>query len=206
MASNYDNASWFYDRLSRVVYGKALINAQNAFLHLIPAKSNILIAGGGTGRIIEDIATIHPSGLQITYVEISKKMMALSKERNTGKNNIHYINAAVESAGLEPGFDVVITPFLMDNFTPETFDKVFSTLHHLLKPAGLWLNTDFQLTGKWWQKLLLTTMYSFFNLLGCMETSYLPAIKQRFKISGYEITDEKTFFGDFMITTAYIKK
>ncbi|MES2277835.1 MAG: class I SAM-dependent methyltransferase [Bacteroidota bacterium] len=205
MASNYDNAAWFYDRLSRIIYGKALITAQTAFLYLIPANSNILIAGGGTGWLIEAISKLHPSGLNITYVELSEKMMALSKKRNTGANTVIYINAPIEEASLQAGFDVIITPFLLDSLSPATFDKVFNTLDSLLKTTGIWLNTDFQLTGKWWQPILLKCMYIFFRMIGCVENVELPLIKQRFNRNGYQPQKEQTFFGEFIAATIYKK-
>lgn len=205
MPSNYDNAAWFYDRLSRLVYGRALINAQSALLPLIPANAKILAVGGGTGWIIEEITKIHPAGLTIVYVELSENMMSLSRQRNPGDNKIIYINSPVEEASLNNDFDVVITSFLFDNFLPETFNRVFYHLHNLLKPGALWINTDFQLSGKWWQPLLLKSMYLFFKLLGCMEAKKLKDVKPYFKKESYQILTQKSFFKDFILTTAYKK-
>ncbi|MDB5150556.1 MAG: methyltransferase protein, partial [Mucilaginibacter sp.] len=121
MAANYDNSAWFYDRLSRLIYGRALVNAQVYLLNFVPAGSKILIAGGGTGWILEELSKIHPAGLDITYVEISANMTALSQKRQTGQNEVVFINEAVEKVKLLLlDFDVVITPFLFDNFVDET--------------------------------------------------------------------------------------
>ncbi len=206
MAANYDNSAWFYDRLSRVVFGQALVRAQTYFLNLIPANSNVLIAGGGTGWILEEIAKVHPSGLNIVYVEMSQKMMALSKKRNTANNTITYINAPVEQSGLTGKFDFMITPFLLDSLSDSTLNSVFASLNFLLHPQGLWLNTDFQLSGKWWQRVLLKTMYIFFKLIGCTVVMRLPQIKQRFELEGYMTVNEQTFFGDFIVSTLYKKQ
>jgi spermidine synthase len=84
MAGNYDNSASFYDGLSRLVFGRTLIAAQVAFLSSIPKNAKVLIIGGGTGWILEEITRLYPSGLTITYVEISANMMALSQKRNTG--------------------------------------------------------------------------------------------------------------------------
>src|SRR5665213_550548 len=100
MASNYDNSAWFYDRLSRVIYGRALIRSQVYLLPCIPAGATILIAGGGTGWILEEIANIYPSGLKIVYAEISAKMMAFSRKRNAGNNEVIFINLPVENIQL----------------------------------------------------------------------------------------------------------
>ncbi|UOE50196.1 class I SAM-dependent methyltransferase [Mucilaginibacter sp. SMC90] len=205
MAANFDNSAWFYDRLSRLVYGKALVNSQVYLLNFVPVNSTILIAGGGTGWILDELTKIHPAGLQITYVEISANMLALSKKRTTGQNEVVFINDAVENVKLTAGFDVVITPFLFDNFVNETVDNVFNHLHNLLKPGGLWLNADFQLTGRWWQNVMLKSMFIFFRLLCGIEASKLPAIEKRFNAAGYAVVDDKTFFGDFIVARVYRK-
>lgn len=204
-SSNYDNAAWFYDRLSRLIYGKSLINAQLYLLTYIPANSNILIAGGGTGWILEEITRLHPSGLSITYVELSEKMMTLSRKRNTGDNQVTYINKAVQDVELPNNFDVIITAFLFDNFKGDTLQKVFSNLDNHLKLDGLWLNTDFQLTGKWWQNALLKSMLLFFRILCGIEATTLPDIDGTFRQNGYKTIEGKMFFGEFISSKAYRK-
>lgn len=205
MAANYNNAARFYDGLSRVVYGKALVEAQVYLLRYIAPNSNILIVGGGTGWILEEIALIHPSGLHITYVEASDKMLALSQQRKVGNNQVIYINEAIENVTGLNNFDVIITPFLFDNFTPEKLETVFAHLHPLLKPKGLWLNTDFQLTGQWWQNVLLKSMLLFFKVLCGVESSKLPDFEKQFELYSYQVISNKTFFGEFIAAKAYRK-
>ena len=205
MAANYNNSAWFYDKLSRLIYGKALIKAQVYLLDNIPAGSKILIAGGGTGWILEEIAKLYPSGLKISYVEISTNMIALSKKRITGENNVDFINAPVEDVPLPTDYDVVITPFLFDNFTEENLRKIFKHIHQSLKPGGLWLNTDFKLTGKWWQRILLRSMILFFRVICRIEATRLPDIEKRFNETGYAIVKQGSFFGEFILSTAYQK-
>ena len=202
MAGNYDNSASFYDSLSRLVFGKALVNAQVYLLPHIPANSNILIVGGGTGWILEEITKLQPSGLSITYVEISVKMMALSQQRNTGQNKVSYINQAMEQVDLPADFDVVITPFLFDNFTEENLPGIFSRIHKTLKPEGILFYTDFQLTGKWWQYAMLKSMLLFFKILCGVESWHLPDVAKQFSEYGYEVVEEKNFFGDFVVTKA----
>jgi ubiquinone/menaquinone biosynthesis C-methylase UbiE len=205
MPANYNNSAWFYDRLSRMVYGKALIRAQVYLLKHIPTNANILIAGGGTGWILEELTKLHPSGLKIKYVEVAPKMMLLSKKRNAGNNEIIFINDAIENISLSADFDVVITPFLFDNFTEQTLKKVFNHVHTSLKTGGIWLNTDFQLTGKWWQKILLKSMFLFFKVLCNIEASQLPDTEKRFMQHSYQVIAQHTFFKDFIVSKVFKK-
>jgi len=206
MTSNYDNSAFFYDRLSRVVYGQALVNAQLYLLQAVPPNSSVLIVGGGTGWILEELSTIHYSGLNITYVEISSRMTALAKKCNTGINKVNFIIDAIENTPLNKIYDVVITPFLFDNFTEQTLRKTFSHIHQQLKPKGLWLCADFQLTGPLWQKALLKSMYFFFKILCGIETLKLPKIEDQFTKHGYRNIASKTFYSQFILSTRYQKK
>jgi ubiquinone/menaquinone biosynthesis C-methylase UbiE len=205
MPANYDNAALFYDKLSRLIFGEALIRSQVYLLPFIPAGANILIVGGGTGWILEEIAKVHPSGLDITYVELSAKMTALSRKRKVGDNQLVFVNDAIENVRLDADYDVVITPFLFDNFTEGNLPEVFGHIHQALKQNGLWLCTDFQITGALWQKALLKSMYLFFKLLCGIETTKLPDITTQFAKHGYKKKSAKTFFADFMMSTQYQK-
>ncbi|WP_342645796.1 class I SAM-dependent methyltransferase [Mucilaginibacter sp. CSA2-8R] len=205
MSANYDNASWFYERLSKLVFGNAQVNAQEYFLKLIPTGSSILIIGGGTGQILESIAKLYPSELHITYVEISANMMALSRKRNTAENDVVYITQDIGSLSLTQKFDVIITAFLFDNFSTQELHKIFPRIHQCLKPEGLWLNTDFQLTGPIWQKAMLKTMYYFFRVLNAVKVTQLPDTTKTFINYRYELLGQKPFYRNFITANAYKK-
>jgi spermidine synthase len=205
MASNYDNAAWFYDGLSRLIYGKTIVKAQVYLLQYIQPNSTILIVGGGTGWILEELSHIYSTGLKITYVEVSAKMIALSQKRDIGDNRVVFLNDAIQNISELPHFDVIITPFLFDNFNEFTLKIVFDHLNNLLKSDGLWLNTDFQLTGRWWQSKLLKSMLLFFKLLCRIESTHLLDIGPYFIQSNYKIIVNKTFFGDFITSKVYTR-
>lgn len=205
MPANYDNSAWFYDKLSRLVYGDALIKAQVYLVQFIPENATVLIVGGGSGWILEEIAKIHPAGLRITYVEVSSKMIALAKKRNAGGNEVTFSNKAVEDLSFETGFDLVLTPFLFDSFSYQTMKSVFEHIHALLRPAGIWLYSDFRSTGKWWQQVMLKTMLKFFKLVCNIEASQLPDVEGQFESHRYRVVEGRSFFDDFVISTVYRK-
>jgi ubiquinone/menaquinone biosynthesis C-methylase UbiE len=206
MTSNYDNSAYFYDRLSHVIFGQALVKSQVYLLRFVPPNSSVLIVGGGTGWILEEMTNMHYSGLEITYVEISAKMTTLAKKRTTGINKITFINDAIENTNIDRQYDVVITPFLLDSFTEDTLEKTFAHMHQQLKPKGLWLICDFQLTGIQWQKILLKTMYLFFKIVCRIETFTMPTIENQFTKRNYAKLDNRTFYADFIISSVYKKE
>ncbi|MES1218101.1 MAG: methyltransferase domain-containing protein, partial [Bacteroidota bacterium] len=96
MPDNYDKIAKYYDQLSRVVFGRTLIQAQKALLKFITPGTNILIIGGGTGIILEEISKIYSSDLTITYVEISRNMIEIAEKRNWKQNEVYFIHQPVE--------------------------------------------------------------------------------------------------------------
>lgn len=207
MTSNYNSIAPFYDLLSKAVFGDAIINAQKFFLAEIPAKSTVLIVGGGTGWILEEIAKVHSEGLLIVYVEPSEKMISMSGKRNKGFNKVIFINETVQEAELYNHFDIVITSFLFDNFSSNTLHQVFQKINRHLVSGALWLFADFQQLKKrvLWQTLLLKVMYLFFKLVCGIEANKLPDTAALFYQYNYKSVSSKTFFRNFIFSCVYKK-
>ncbi len=205
MATNYDSIASVYDLLSRIVYGKAIINAQVSLLKFIPPGSRILIVGGGTGWILEKLAEQQNSGLSIDYVESSTRMIALSEKRNYGLNAVNFINLPVESFEGKSLYDVVFTPFFFDNFKQDKIEPIFNGLNRLLKNNGVWLYADFvhnDNESRLWQKLLLKTMYFFFHVTCNIETNELVNMEGYFHATHNKIY-ECSFYSGFIKATAW---
>lgn len=208
MLNNYDNIARHYDFLSRLVFSKSQMKAQVNQLKYISAKNKILIVGGGTGWILEEIAAIYPSGLKIVYVEISAKMIAISRKRNCGQNEVVFVNSGIEEFESDEHFDVISTPFLFDNFSEERAAGVFRLLDSFLKDKGLWLMVDFTLDEKspaWWKRLFLKLMYTFFKMAGNVEAKNLVNMKPYFNKAAYQSVEEVLYYGGFINATVYKK-
>jgi ubiquinone/menaquinone biosynthesis C-methylase UbiE len=203
MTTNYDKIAGSYDLISRAVYGKALVSAQVCLLQYVPANSRVLIVGGGTGWILEEIAQIH-SGLTIDYVESSAKMIALSEKKDHGTNHINFINLPAEDYITEERYDVILTPFFFDNFKTDKIQLLFAKLNTLLKQEGRWLYVDFVDNGRFWQKLLLKTMYLFFKITTGIETQELINMNPFFDPRYHKII-ELLHYHNFIRSVVYQK-
>jgi len=109
MLNNYDRIATNYDRLSRLVFGKSIIRAQQALLPFVSSPARILIVGGGTGWILEEIAKHCPSGLAIDYVEISSNMLDLARRRDCRENQVTFVHTGIEDYAAPMKYDVVRT-------------------------------------------------------------------------------------------------
>ncbi|WP_343523366.1 class I SAM-dependent methyltransferase [Pedobacter sp.] len=208
MNNNYDKIAAYYDTLSRLVFFKSQVIAQVNQLQYLPKDGSVLIVGGGTGWILEEIAKVHPGGLKIVYVEISGKMIALSQKRNYKNNVVTFVNIGIEDFKTDVSFDVILTPFLFDNFAEQRAAKVFELLNTYLKNNGLWFLVDFSLqnnNGNWWKLLLLRSMYGFFKLLRIVEANQLTDMNPYFLNAGYQVLELRFYYRGF-IKAAIFKK
>jgi ubiquinone/menaquinone biosynthesis C-methylase UbiE len=208
MRNDYNTIAPWYDRLSRLVFGRAQVAAQTVLLPYIEAGSRILIVGGGSGWILEELSKIHSSGLKIVYVEISKEMIHLSRKRRAGQHEIVFVERAVENYEPDGMFDVVFTAFLFDNFKEEKAHSVFSLLHNCLKPTGKWLFVDFQYTvGKhgWWQWLFLKIMLCFFKVVSKIEATTLVDMQPSFREAHYKELFKLISYRTFIRSVVYQK-
>jgi len=186
-----------------MVFGKRLINAQRFLLEGIPGGATVMIVGGGTGWILEEIAKVHPSGLTVTYIDASAKMTALAQQRNAGNNKVNFITAPVETTDTGIKYDVVITPFFFDNFNEDTSRKIFAHIDRQLGAQGIWLYCDFLETKVLWQRAVLKLMYVFFRLFCGIEAARLPGIKACFSDFHYKVAGQKTFVNGFVEAQIY---
>jgi ubiquinone/menaquinone biosynthesis C-methylase UbiE len=209
MKNNYDRVVEFYDLLGKVVFGDALMRAQRSVLHFIPQQAKVLIIGGGTGEILEEITRLHAKGINIIFIEISKKMIDKAAQRNIGSNEVRFVHNAIEDYGTGERFDVIITSFLFDNFKQEKAELVFKKLDNLLLPDGKWLFTDFDidqnLSGSW-QKWLLKSMYLFFKIFSNVEANKLPNMASLFDNAGYQQIFQKFHFRRFINSAVFQKR
>jgi ubiquinone/menaquinone biosynthesis C-methylase UbiE len=204
MKRSYDVIASFYDNLSTLVFGNAVKRSQRFLINFIKEESNVLIIGGGTGWIIEELSTIN--SLKITYIDSSERMISRAKERNTGNNNVEFINKSIFDFELVTKYDVVITPFLFDNFSGESIEIIIDKINKNLQQNALWLHVDFSTNNKSiWQNILVKLMYIFFRTVCNIEATKLEETESKFKRRGFKIIASKFFYSNFICSVVYSK-
>lgn len=205
--NNYDFIAPYYDRLSRMLFFKSQTKAQKEQLSFIENNQKILIVGGGTGWILEEIANIRQN-LQITYVEISANMLELAKKRKCGNNKVNFVHLPIEHFTDNVNYDVILTAFLFDNFGKDKVEYVFLALHQKLKKKGVWLFSDFSDHYKTniWQYFLLKLMYLFFGKVSSVAATELINMSPYFIEKGYASITEKYYYGSFIKAVVYRKE
>lgn len=204
--NNYNRVAGIYDRLAGIIFGSAISRSQFSLLRYPLPGPRVLIAGGGTGALLEELGKTEAIPLQITFVELSERMLHKAQKRNAGIHEVRFICGAAEQLNTGHSFDVIITPFLFDNFTPGKAREVFSHLDNMLAPGGTWLFTDFCIypDSPWWHSLLLRLMYCFFKILAAVEANHLPDTGSLFA-TGYACEKELFFYRNFIRSALYRK-
>ena len=173
---NFNGITPLYDTLAFIVFGRKLRQAQLVWLDQIPANASILIVGGGTGWLLEQVL-IRCQPKRIVYLDTSARMVARASRRIIRRAVLGSVDFRVgNETSLKPGeeFDVILTPFVLDLFTEQTLrSQLIPRLRNVLKSDGLWLVTDFIQTNVWWQKLLLWSMLRFFWITASIEVQHL---------------------------------
>ncbi len=207
MRNNYNSIATYYDKISRVVFQRSIIKAQAYLLEFIKDNDKVLLVGGGTGWILEEISKLQKKNVSVVYVEKSSKMMELSKKRKFENIEVEFVQGAVETFTTQEHFDIILTPFLFDNFIEEKIKYVFKKLDVYLKQKGFWLYADFvndQENKKAWQQVFLKTMYVFFRVTANIETQKLVDLKLYFA-EKYVMITQQFYYKRFIQAAAYRK-
>ncbi|MFT2009067.1 class I SAM-dependent methyltransferase [Pontibacter sp. 13R65] len=161
--------------------------AQQALLPYIAEQDRVLLIGGGSGWLLEQILLHHPK-LKLLYLEASPKMLQMAQNRYRRLQvSGHQVEFRLGTEALlheTDVFDVIFTPFLLDLFLPHRLHLLMNRLANSLAPEGLWLFSDFWPVATpplWWQQLLLKSMYTFFGMVSQVRARSLPDFKSHFE-------------------------
>lgn len=201
--NGFDAIAGIYDRLAGLVYGKSIVQAQLYFLDRVPPKARVLIVGGGTGWLLKALLLKCPD-CTVWYVEASEQMQIATQRNVAGlAERVHFIHGTEQAipAGLQ--VDVVITHFYLDLFAENSLPDIVEHLLSFLRSRGLWLVADFVYRGRWWQALLLRTMFFFFRITSGIESKQLADWHTVLLNGGLQENGSEFFFKGFIRSAIY---
>jgi ubiquinone/menaquinone biosynthesis C-methylase UbiE len=212
---NFDSVALWYDTLAAWIFGKAIRQAQLETIAWIPDGSAVLIIGGGTGWLLQELLA-RKKLQKVVYLEASGRMLDLTRKKLKGLSPA--LTATVElrhgtEQRLNPAepFDVIVTHFFLDIFAPARLQQVTASLKKVLNPHGLWLITDFRLSGTqtglryWWKKVLVRSMYLFFRIFCRISGKTLPDFEHVFTELGMQPAHKKYFYRGLIFSAVYTR-
>lgn len=195
--NGFDWLSPVYDFLARLIYGSSIQNSQSYLLKDLRAGASVLIMGGGTGWILNEIHRRQPS-VTITFVDTSIGMIQRAKRRSGNIPGITFIHGNVHHVPAKK-FDVIILPFFLDMFSQNLKKEVEAICEMSCKDTQ-WLITDFISTGKAWQNVLLFVMYRFFRIACSIEATHLPDWRGTLSQMNFSTHESKSFHNGFILS------
>ncbi|MCC9138578.1 class I SAM-dependent methyltransferase [Pontibacter silvestris] len=210
--SGFDRVAPFYDRLARLVFGKALQKAQLALLPHLSPKARVLLIGGGSGWLLEQLLSAHKH-LNIYYLEASPAMLKLAEQRYRQYKQQHTCKVTFrvgteQVLQVQDQFDIIITPFLLDLFPEQRLSQLMKKLNASLVSGGKWFFTDFSPVRQpppLWQRLLEKSMYHFFRVLSDVKAQEFPDYTRHFQTLKLQQEHQYVFYGSMIQSKVYAK-
>lgn len=189
MKNDFDKVAGVYDPLARLVFGSKLDDAQQFFLNGLEKKANVLILGGGTGRILEWLPK--QKELDVTFVELSHSMLEKAKKRDSNAKSTSFIHK--NGLATSGQFNYVITNFFFDCFSQEQLDEMIKHVVSMLDVEGKLFVTDFKDNDRLKDQWINRLMHWFFKLITNLESKALKDISNTIEAHGLVRTAYKSF-------------
>lgn len=198
--NGFDYLAPIYDPLVNFIFGHSIKRATVFYFEQIKDGDKVLILGGGTGWILEEL---NGKNISVKYVDSSKRMLEKAKKKKVAFD-AEFFSEIKEAIDGEQ-FDIIITPFFLDLFTTHEARNLVNILAVHLNINGKWLNIDFIETSVWRNKILLWIMYRFFNLTCNIQATELPDYEKVFR-DKLNLEKRNSFYNAMILSTLYTKK
>lgn len=137
--NKYDNETFFknYSQMDRSKKGLAAAGEWPSLEKLLPDFQGKEVLDLGCGYGWHCIYAAEHGAKAVLGIDLSKKMLAVAKEKTTFPN-VHYQLGAIEEVDFpENSFDIVISSLALHYI--EDFEGTIKKIHHYLKPDGFFV-------------------------------------------------------------------
>lgn len=101
----------------------------------------VLDIGAGTGLFSSFVKEKYPNA-RITLIDLSEKMMEISKERFSNYKDVHYVVSDYTEYEFEEKFDLVISSLSIHHLSDEEKSNLYKKAFSLLTHDGIFINAD----------------------------------------------------------------
>ena len=170
---SFDVLAPHYRWMEFILAGDQLQRCRTAFLGQVAHCKTVLAIGEGNGRFLLECRR-QLTRAEITYLDASDRMLRLAREgwlrRESNLDRIHFIKGdALTWTPPEHAFDLIVTHFFLDCFSPEQLELVIGALARAARPAATWLLADFQVPPagfpRYRAQVIHWLMYRFFRVV-----------------------------------------
>jgi tRNA (cmo5U34)-methyltransferase len=202
--NNFNFISPIYDLLSKAVFWGRIQKSQLEFFAHIKPNDKVLIIGGGTGQILNELNK-QQKKLTVIYLEKSKIMVANAKRRLPFEFLDIEFKCGDALTTNWPHCNIIITNFFLDVFNEKNLLKIMDKIKESQRLGDFWICTDFVSSNNFIKRYLIKMMYSFFRLTTNLEGNHLINFDKLFHTSGYNKIESKTFYHKMIKSSIYSK-
>jgi ubiquinone/menaquinone biosynthesis C-methylase UbiE len=197
---SFDRLAPHYRWMESVLAGGLLQRCRTRWLPEVRESRRALFVGEGNGRMLEACATGLPK-CHFTVIDQSAEMLNRARhcwQQIGGKQNINFQRADLRQwQSNEAGFDLVITNFFLDCFSPEELQPVVANINAATLPQARWLVTDFSVPPAGWRRIraraVLALAYGFFRLATEISASRITAPDEALRAVGFVLRRRDLF-------------
>lgn len=194
---SFDLLAPHYRWMELVLAGGKLQRCRTAFLDQVSPCRNALLLGEGNGRFLRECRRKLPRA-QITCVDASARMLDSARRRvqRAGLNpaEIEFVRAdALGWSSRRREFDLIVTHFFLDCFSPEQLEKVIGLAAATATPNALWLLSDFQIPPAGLPRrraqAIHWLMYTFFRIVTRLPARRLTSPDPFLEAQGFQLAE-----------------
>jgi len=197
---SFDLLAPHYRWMEAVLAGGLLQRCRVRWLPKVRGARRALLVGEGNGRMLAACAPVLPE-CQFTVLDESEGMLAQGRrcwQRIGGKQAIVFQRADLRDwRHDEAGFDLVVTNFFLDCFSPEELARVITNISSAASRQALWLVADFSVPPVGWRRIraqaVLALAYGFFRLATGISASCINAPDETLRVEGFCLRQREWF-------------
>ena len=196
---SFDTLAPYYRWMERLLAGEKLQRCRVAWLDEVRGARHALLVGEGHGRFLAECGRRFPE-THFTCVDASSGMLgqaqAVWRKAGGRAEQIEFIHAALpEWTPPAESFDLIVTNFFLDCFSPAQLAEVVAKLSAAAQPGARWLVADFQVPESGWQRLrarlILMSAYMFFRVATKLPAQRLTSPDNLLRNAGFELTGRR---------------
>ncbi|MDP0501259.1 MAG: class I SAM-dependent methyltransferase [Verrucomicrobiota bacterium JB022] len=188
----YSRLAGIYPWLETFVFGRKLRLARIALLGKVKRPRRVLLLGDTEARMLRALhrrfALREATGVEFSEGMLARAIVRAEQAEVDQTVDLHWHLAdAREWDFPEQAYDLVVTTFFLDLFTPEEVRQIVARLSRALKPGGQWLEVDFDPSAPWGSRWRRGASYRFFRWAVDLYPQELPPTEQIATEAGFQV-------------------
>lgn len=133
---NFDRVAKPYQFLERLAFGRALERCRTSLLPKLTYPARALLVGEGDGRFLQQFLASFPD-VKVDVVEPSRVMIGQAQRRVGRQSNVRFHREGILTADLAGPYDLVVTHFVLDVFTPLEVEALAQIVRGVAPPRQM---------------------------------------------------------------------